>query len=243
MIATPEQYQEITALHNEWTLTRDGILPNLLNPNALNTPSRPTPYDGPTIAIAGAYQGKLCQLFLELYNPTLVTGFEPARWAYLAAKERLAPYPAHQVHLHPFGIGDHTEANLPMGDFNTDAQSFMPSSLNVREQGTGTLLAAEPCLKLASPPSQKTPTALYPPPIDLLVINMEGYEYVLLPHLLSSPLGQLSLLTQYVSSVAIQFHTHYQPSSLSHQLILSLLDEQYPHSVHDYLPSWGLWYM
>lgn len=216
--ATPEQWASLLALHDEWALSR--VLHHLTQ--------------DPIIVVAGAYQGKLMQYFAELYpKAALIAGYEPADWAYHRAASRLAPYPNWELYTYGLGTND-TPTPTAMFAWGTDECTFLPHpDTEAKPMGVGIVKEAKRAL--VDMLTEHFP--LYRA-IDLLVINMEGYEYVLLPHLLEG-----AFLRYQVKSVAVQFHTKYQPSPSHHLALLHDLDVTYPNHIHHSLPSWGYWYV
>jgi FkbM family methyltransferase len=123
-----------------------------------------------TIIIAGAYQGKVVQLLADLYpNYERIIGFEPQQWAVERARERLvhSKYPRTPIFPHAIGIENGT---FPMGEWNTDACSFI--NTGVRDTGEGKMLEFDGEMY-----------GLGVRRIDLAVLNMEGYEFKLMPYL------------------------------------------------------------
>lgn len=125
----------------------------------------------PVIVIVGAYQGKAMDLMGRLFpGYTRIVGFEPQEWAYVAARERLDW--RRQMWLMPAGLGPETNNHAPMGEWHTDAASFVNTGPGTREQGTGSIVEADTALR-----------AMNLSHVDLMIMNIEGGEYALLPHL------------------------------------------------------------
>lgn len=140
-----------------------------------------------TIVVAGAYKGRLMKLLDDVYRPRLLVGYEPQLWTRDAAKELLGwPDPERMVlssnttddgrraELHPYAIGIE-EGEYLMGEWGTDACTFVTPTH--RASGSGRMVLATKALgdvAWESPSKQ----------IDLFVVNMEGYEFDLIPHLL-----------------------------------------------------------
>ena len=206
-IATPFQQLELDQLTEDWELSR-----------VLHLPA------DATIVVAGAYQGKLMQWFLERYPLCQVIGYEPAMWALEAATQRLKPYSStHAWELKPWGLGIQNLNDAPMFDWETDGCTFMHRD-DDRPQGTGSTKEANDQLLLDA----------HGGTIDLLVLNMEGFEWYLVPHI-------MGLMGGIVQSVAIQFHLQYMPSKSIYGSILQELDDRYLYHFNYFLPAWGLW--
>lgn len=125
----------------------------------------------PVIVIVGAYQGKAMDLMGRLFpDYSRIVGFEPQEWAYLAARDRLDR--RRQIWLMPAGLGPETIEHAQMGEWHTDAASFVNTGPGTREQGTGKIAEADTALR-----------AMLLSHIDLMIMNIEGGEYALLPHL------------------------------------------------------------
>src|SRR5438445_13746707 len=91
---------DVVALRDEWPLARILRLP-----------------ENCVVAIAGAYKGKLME-YMMLYHPCkAVYGFEPQRWAYDTAAERIAGY--RQCHMYPYGIALVDVESQSMGECGT----------------------------------------------------------------------------------------------------------------------------
>lgn len=125
----------------------------------------------PVIVIVGAYQGKAMDFMGRLFRDyNRIVGFEPQEWAYMAARERLDR--RRQMWLMNAGLGPEHIDNAQMGEWHTDAASFVNTGPGTREQGTGTIAEADTALR-----------AMNLSHIDLMIMNIEGGEYTLLPHL------------------------------------------------------------
>lgn len=147
---------------------------------------------GAPLIVVGAYQGKTMAVLRDLYGPDVrICGFEPQQWAFDRARERLGHDPS-GYDLHNYGLGD-ADRRAIMGEYGTDACSFLPLP-GQREHGPGELRDVRKVwadLRLAD--------------VDLLLMNIEGYEHVLIP--VMDEAGIL-LLCRYV---LIQLHTGYVP--------------------------------
>lgn len=197
MIETNKLNQELQDLEDRWHIA--SILKSLITA------------DAPTIVVAGAYKGLVVDYLATLYPSAPVLGYEPQGWAYEVARERNSIHK--NAKIYPYGLGVETKDSVPMGEFSTDACSFLEDS---GERGFGNLEDA--ALHLG-------------PGVDLLVINMEGYEYKLLPYLLRfAP-----------KALAVQFHTKYATWN-EHFNLLFNLGKVYGHEFTLALPQWGLWW-
>jgi FkbM family methyltransferase len=129
------------------------------------------------------------ELMLRRFRGIKVIGFEPQMWAYDKALERLESYNEDRWYLLPYGLGA-TSGELAMGEYHTDACSFINTGPGSREQGVGQI--KEFCQIMR---------ALDIKEIELFICNMEGYEFWLLPHL-----KRMSWLPK-IKRLAVQWHT------------------------------------
>jgi len=197
--------EDVVALRDEWSLARVLHLPEQC-----------------VVVIAGAYKGKLME-YMMLYHPCKsVYGFEPQPWAYDIATARVAPYAA--CHVHPWGIALADVSNLPMGEWGTDGCSMMTGD---RDTGYGQFKEVLGEFQKIIQHEERA--------IDLCILNMEGYEFLLLEGLLRQ-----AHIASMVRRFAVQFHLQYaQPAQYG--ATLYALDQHYQHNFGYFLPSWGLW--
>ncbi len=125
----------------------------------------------------GGYEGRWARQIAERYNPRLYV-FEPQQWAYDRCLQALKPFPSARVFN--FGLGVES-GEFPMGEFETDGCSFLKTLAqydpNRRKVGMGTLREAGSVLD-----------ELGLHQIDLCLVNIEGYEFILLPYLIEQGL-------------------------------------------------------
>jgi FkbM family methyltransferase len=112
----------------------------------------------------GGYQGRWGKLIADKYHPRLFA-FEPQAWAAEKYRKRLGK----AAQCFTYGLGTQN-AVLPMGEFETDGCSFTRTT---RTQGMGELREYHSAL-----------AALDIGAIDLMLMNIEGYEFTLLPHIM-----------------------------------------------------------
>lgn len=142
-----------------------------------------------TVVVIGAYKGITMELIDELYHPDHIYGFEPQGWAAQEAANRLRERVNCQVYNCALGIN---EDKYTMGEWGTDACSLVNTGPASREHGTIQMMPAELYFKNI-------------PHSDLVVMNIEGYEYTLLSHL-----RQHNILPT-IDRLAIQWHLGLQP--------------------------------
>ena len=117
----------------------------------------------------GGYEGRWAREILTRYSCQMYV-FEPQIWAYERLTVALAGFST--ARTFDFGLGD-VDAELPMGDYLTDGASFLKDSPD--SNGIGRLreiAAIKRKLKVGR--------------INLMMVNIEGYEYTLIPHMLRS---------------------------------------------------------
>lgn len=130
-----------------------------------------------TVIEIGAYKGRWALQIVERYRPRLFV-FEPQHWAALVCAEILGKYTTTLA----YGLGVRNE-QLPMGAWGTDGCSVLKPG-----DGWGELREIGQAFK-----------ELKIDQIDLMLMNIEGYEYTLLPHMLGQGI--------YPDRLMVQFHT------------------------------------
>lgn len=172
------------------------------------------------VVVVGAYKGLAMEALHEIYAPARTIGYEPQEWAFQDATSRLAEKPGCEVQ--PYGLGV-IDGTFDMGEFHTDACSFINTGLNSRLHGKGKMRDADIALKSAVG-SEK---------INLLIMNIEGYEYELLPYLIEK--GWL----RQVDRLAVQWHLNLGNDGHINE-ILAQIDETH-NRVLDEFPAWIYW--
>lgn len=129
----------------------------------------------------GGYKGRWALQIAERYHPHLYV-FEPQVWAARVCEEVLG----REATVLTYGLGVEN-ATLPMGAWETDGCSFVKPGLGI--PGTfGVMREVGADFK-----------ALGITSIDLMMINIEGGEYELIPHMLDKGI--------FPSRLMVQFHT------------------------------------
>lgn len=123
----------------------------------------------------GGYKGRWALQIAERYHPQLFV-FEPQPWAHAVCQAALGD----AASVFPFGLGDH-DGTLPMGAWETDGCSFVKSGEG--EGRISEIAAAFRRLEIGTP--------------DLMLMNIEGYEYTLLPHMLDQGILPRRLMVQF----------------------------------------------
>lgn len=132
----------------------------------------------------GGYKGRWALQIAERYAPRLYV-FEPQNWAAAVCRRVLGPVAT--VLEYALGTEDRI---LPMGNYETDGASLLvPGDYRVGVLEIGATFAE---LGLSY--------------IDLMLMNIEGYEYTLIPHMIKRGILPQRLM--------VQFHTFADPSGV-----------------------------
>lgn len=138
-----------------------------------------------TVIEVGGYIGRWALQIAERYHPRLFV-FEPQVWAARVCEVVLRE----EATVLMYGLGTE-HATLPMGDWETDGCSFVKPGLGI--PGTFGVMR-----EIAADFKEIGITA-----IDLMMVNIEGYEYTLIPHMLDQGVLPQRLM--------VQFHTFADP--------------------------------
>lgn len=167
-----------------------------------------------TIVVAGAYKGDTIAFLTKIYPDANIFGFEPQEWAYKICLYRFE----HNFRVSVFNYGLGIKAGMfPMGEFGNDACSFVPDPA-ARTQGLGEMRKIDDVfngLKIL----QKD--------IDLILFNVEGYEYELIPYMKDKK------LLERVRLLVVQLHDLDRSRVEQLELMLSLS--------HQKVWSFGSW--
>jgi FkbM family methyltransferase len=124
------------------------------------------------VVVAGAYKGDTCEFLLNKFG-CIIHAYEPQKWALAQVVADM------NVIKHPFALGLRNQ-EVTLYEYETDACSVLP--IASRSDGTGRMMDALVELRRLVVDYGK---------IDLLLLNVEGYEYFLLPYIHSVPIGAL----------------------------------------------------
>lgn len=119
----------------------------------------------------GGYVGRWALQIAERYGPRLYV-YEPQGWAYRVCCEVLGD----RAQVYNYGLGA-ADGHLPMRNYETDGCSFV--------DGDGPLCEV------------RDAATVLPKHIDLMMVNIEGYEYTLLPYLLDKGIFPDRLMVQW----------------------------------------------
>jgi FkbM family methyltransferase len=134
-----------------------------------------------TVVEVGGYCGRWALQIAERYHPRLFV-FEPQPWAYEVCRRALGD----AATVLNFGLGVE-DAEHGMGEWETDGCSFV-KPLKLGQVHFGVLNEIGSAFE-----------AWGIEDIDLMLMNIEGYEYTLLPHILEKNILPKRLM--------VQFHT------------------------------------
>lgn len=147
----------------------------------------------------GGYKGRWALQIAERYSPRLYV-FEPQGWAYDVCCEVLKG----KAVVLPYGLGVE-DGYLPMGAYETDGCSFVKEYGEMTACQIKDIAAAFKDLNIAH--------------IDLMLVNIEGYEYTLLPYMLEQAITPCRLM--------VQFHTFADPNGMQLARIHQMLEDRY----------------
>ena len=177
------------------------------------------------VVVAGAYRGQVMHLLATAY-PDIgrLVGFEPQESALIAAVMRLRGAKP-RVQVEPYGLGIE-DGRFDMADDDSIFASFLEGASRSSEakHGNGELREATAAFE-----------SLGLDRIDLLLLNIEGYEWHLLPHLLRNNWFE----TGRIRRLALQVHWGF---GYDHTLVDITREIERTHKrVFDEIPSWGYW--
>lgn len=175
----------------------------------------------PVVVEVGGFEGRWVSQMAELYVARFVV-FEPQEWAHERLRARVLPVlrSTASLTIHPYGLG--TQATtLPMGGWGTDACSFLLNEHYYaehpeegrRDVGTGRLVAVQSAFERNGFDE-----------VDVMMMNCEGFEFVILPEMLRLD------YVQRVRNLAVQFHRAHDPDGSMERSLREQIAET--HDVH-----------
>jgi hypothetical protein len=181
--------------------------------------------NNPTIVVVGAYKGRLTHWLITHWPNAKIVAFEPQQWAFDEATKRVG----HFVILHNTGL--HTRLNTeqrPMGEFHTDACSLLMST---HDTGIGWFEHYGHLVDYCKAPGS------WQCHIDLMIMNIEGYEWALLNDMATTLPGDAPF-TANIDQLLVQFH---ESAGVVDGRVSDLLTSQFGPPVFDDYPSWIYW--
>lgn len=146
---------------------------------ALDWPDLP---EGATVVEVGGYKGRWAMQMAERYAPRLFV-FEPQPWAAAVCRAALGK----RATVLAYGLGDRDDV-LSMAAWETDGCSFVKASDGAHVAPVHEIGGAFQELEIET--------------VDLLLMNIEGYEYTLLPHMLDRGILPQRLMVQWHGDTA-----------------------------------------
>jgi len=163
-----------------------------------------------TIVVAGAWKGFYMTSLAKRFPQARIIGFEPQTEAYEEISKWALPS---NCELRNYGLGL-CDQDAMMGAANSDGCSVLS---NKAPFCVAKIKDAVPVLSELGL-------------ITLFVMNMEGYEYLLLPYLIGSK------VLRRVQSLAVQFHPEFCSANLC-----SALEQHYGTPLYMQYPTWSYW--
>lgn len=136
----------------------------------------------PHIVVAGAYKGDTVRFLLHHYADAYIRAYEPQQWA-------LEQVPVDdRVDRRAYGLCT-CNGQAAMHSVGTDAASMQAAHEDTDNTRRHEMLPVRDAVQELAEYKDK--------PLSLMVLNVEGYEYVLLPYLLDSGIVPVRLLVQF----------------------------------------------
>jgi FkbM family methyltransferase len=151
-----------------------------------------------TVVEVGGYKGRWALQIAQRYHPRLFV-FEPQPWAAITCKAVLGD----QAQVLTLALGV-VSGLMSMGEWGTDGCSLV-------KDGAGNEVAAA---EIGTAFAQLKITT-----IDLMLVNIEGYEYTLLPHMFDQGI--------YPDRLMVQFHTFADPDGSGARAIAQRMADRY----------------
>lgn len=170
------------------------------------------------VVVAGCYTGKVMELLLNMYPGIFIDGYDMQGWALESARARLATFGSYR--LHEYGLGVATQS-VKLNEYHTDACSIYRHGS--REPGIGELVEYTEALSRRNLDERQ---------LDLLVLNMEGYEFPLLAHMLDT--------AELPRKLAVQWHLNIGAGNEDDMYaLLDDLKEAGYFIVYNHVPQWS----
>lgn len=182
-----------------------------------------------TILVAGAYRGRAMELLATMYGDFgRLIGFEPQLEHAEFTRERLKRFGS-RVQVLDYGLGV-TDGTFPMAEAGAEFAGFVNlDPAHARREGLlGTTVGELREFNLAM-------GQLGVRKIHCFLLNVEGYEFQLIPHLGATGWFDSGA----ISRLMAQIHWGMPGDSVFPQMAASL--ERTHKRVYDALPNWALW--
>lgn len=172
--------------------------------------------DHGTIVVAGCYEGNYVEHLHGMFPTAHIIGFEPQFAPWVTANARFFQNP--RITILNEGLGTGTR-EMTLDNRDTVGATVVGTGSRSHHARASMVDAVEALHGFGV--------------IDLMVLNMEGYEWVLLPHLLNE------LMQHKIRRLAVQFHSEYV-SPREAALLLDRLNDYYL-CLHNNYPAWTYW--
>lgn len=160
------------------------------------------------IVEVGGFAGRWIGAMYDRY-PGDYYVYEPQMWAIERIRQRIEPREGRTMEFLPYGLGLKTEV-VELGGFHTDAASVLKTDAWYdRNPGEGRRDRGRIVL-------QPVAAELTMPRIDVLCMNIEGYEFVLLPEM------RRRGIIDRIRNLVVQFHEGYDVPTNEEQIRLML---------------------
>lgn len=176
----------------------------------------------------GTYTGGTLEALDSLYHPSYMVGYEPQPWAAHQAADRLAGRSnctiIEQGLLAEHMVDGYSRA-YEIGEWHTDGASIVNTGPGARNHGVGQFVDANYALGL-----------IKKRPIDLLCMNIEGFEFKLIPYL-----RECGWLEGSITRLAVQWHLGLGAHPASYDDIADEIDrlgQDGYELVYDERPAW-----
>lgn len=157
--------------------------------------------DGAKVAVIGAYKGDTVAFIGEHHPKCQIYAYEPQIWAFTQLRNRF--FGVEAINLFNYGIGVIDNEGVPLYEYGTDAASMIElpgwrSRDYVRIKN-----------------ARKTWEGMF----DFMLINIEGYEYDLIPYLMEHNLAPKEWM--------IQFHFYKDSKAVEYAAVREQLEGHY----------------
>lgn len=155
----------------------------------------------------GGYQGRWTLEMSRRYHSRIYT-FEPQPWAYKKLRMVTIDLPNVKAFKTALGLGDGT---FPMGSWGNDGCSFLKPEDGVAAMGEGEMRNISSMLGWLGLTH-----------IDLMMMNIEGYEFPLIPYLFDT-----GLMPHAIERLVVQFHLFADPTGAQYYAIRQRIEQDY----------------
>jgi FkbM family methyltransferase len=178
------------------------------------------PLTGQSIVVEiGAYKGRWSTQIVDKYG-CKVFAYEPQPWAFNELVQESKTRPTLIPFNYAVGLKD---GSFPMSEWETDACSFMYTDR--RKRGVARMREATQVFAELAKYGH----------IDLVMMNIEGYEWLLVPYLLDMGIGSI------IERLCVQWHTFVDDPGPRYDIICDKFREQGFERLWSYFPTLEAW--